>query len=401
MNAANAAPAEVFDVETARVSARLRDALLGVVQELPGGASRPADVQRAVKVAPAIGWGVFKAATAVDPMEVGLYVPKSEAMRRFLAGAQKVGVSREAIAAAERGLVEFESLVDRHANDREVFEAMVADFTDGDRRGVSDAKARKAAFKANVLLWGRQAETVVVTTIMHPSKDGRVVDQALIAGSVNLCQTRRDVILRLRRFHKVNPLPGISPRSQFEFEPIDDRSVNGQPLGLLHDFCSGDLPEFRTSQEPGQIDYELRARGLGRGSAFTLMMAHLLRGQADLATPVLATTAGINTPSELALVHFLVHTSLCDKTPPRVTVYEHGMESEAIKAGFGVLPQAEHARFVGRGVQASTSADMPRHAEMVRWVTDRLGWDAEAFNVFRLRVEYPIVSSRLRLAFEG
>lgn len=387
-----------FDVDSTRVLTDLRNALSDVIKGLPGHASKPADVQRVVKVAPAIGWGVYKAATASNPMEVGLYVPKSKAMKQFLVSAQKNGVPREAIEAAQRCLWEFESLVQRHASDREVFEAMVADFTEGDRRDASSSKARKAAFKANVLLWGRQASATVGVSILHPGADGQSIEQAVVSGTTNLCQTRRDVVLRMTRSHRVLPQDGEP--SLPAFEPLDERTPDGQPSGLLHDFCSGELPEFRSCGGQGRISYELRAQGLGRGAAFTLMNGFLVRSAGPRHIPGFAVSTYVNTPSEVAIFHVLMHDSLWNATPPRVTVHEPGTEFEAMKNGFSILPQNEQARYLGRGVKVCETTDDPQHAEMLQWVVGKLGWPAESFNAFRLRIEYPIVGCKVRLAFD-
>ncbi len=42
---------------------------------------------------------------------------------------------------------------------------------------------------------------------------------------------------------------------------------------------------------------------------------------------------------------------------------------------------------------------MPRYGEMAAYVFDRLGWDAEQFEVFRCRVEYPVMHSAVVVRF--
>ena len=43
---------------------------------------------------------------------------------------------------------------------------------------------------------------------------------------------------------------------------------------------------------------------------------------------------------------------------------------------------------------------MPRYDEMRSFVFERLGWDHAEFDVYRLRVEYPILSTALALSFK-
>lgn len=385
-----------FDADSTLVLTNLRNALSDVIKGLPGLATKPADVQRVIKVAPAIGWGVYKAATASNPMEVGLYVPKKQAMKQFLSGAKKKGVPAEAIEAAERCLADFEALVQRHASDREVFEAMVADFTDGDRRDAAGMKARKAAFKANVLLWGRQADATVVTSIVHPSANGQSFDHVMIAGTVNQCETRRDMMSRINQHYRV--IQPAEIQSTPEFEPIDRRVIDGQPPGLLHDFCSGELPEFRIVGEPGQLSYEQRARDLGRSAAYTLMTGHILRNQQRFSE--FSLVSGVSTPSEVLVVHVIMHESLWTK-PPLMTLHEPDTKYEMMKHGFGILPLNEQVRYIGRGISSCDTPNVPCHSKMIQHVIDRYGWDPKSFSVFRLWSEYPIVGSRIRLAFKA
>ena len=42
---------------------------------------------------------------------------------------------------------------------------------------------------------------------------------------------------------------------------------------------------------------------------------------------------------------------------------------------------------------------MPRYVEMARYAFARLGWDGEQFEVYRCRVEYPVMHSAVVIRF--
>ena len=46
------------------------------------------------------------------------------------------------------------------------------------------------------------------------------------------------------------------------------------------------------------------------------------------------------------------------------------------------------------------TADVPRYPKIAGYVFDRLGWDGSRFDVYRCRVQYPIVPSSVMLQFE-
>ena len=47
-----------------------------------------------------------------------------------------------------------------------------------------------------------------------------------------------------------------------------------------------------------------------------------------------------------------------------------------------------------------STPDVPRYPELVRYALDRAGFDAEKFDVYRCRVEYPVMPSTVALTWE-
>lgn len=150
-----------------------------------------------------------------------------------------------------------------------------------------------------------------------------------------------------------------------------------------------------------RLPHTTRFQGLiRRSAAFTIVNGYTIRNIAPGAVNGFAVSTSINTPSETAITHVLMHESLWDMRPPVVTVHEQETELELLKDGFGLLPQNEQARYIGRGIRNCDTPNVPRQAEMIQYVLNRLDWDAESFNAFRLWVDYPTIGSRIRLAFK-
>jgi hypothetical protein len=65
-----------------------------------------------------------------------------------------------------------------------------------------------------------------------------------------------------------------------------------------------------------------------------------------------------------------------------------------------LLPTSASVVHLGRGPQVLSSANVPRYAEMVQYALDRAGWDARQFDVYRCRVEFPVMPSSVMVRFE-
>lgn len=56
--------------------------------------------------------------------------------------------------------------------------------------------------------------------------------------------------------------------------------------------------------------------------------------------------------------------------------------------------------YLGKGPSVMHTPDVPRYAEMIQYAFDRLGWDEARFDVYRCRVEYPVMPSSVVVRFD-
>lgn len=59
------------------------------------------------------------------------------------------------------------------------------------------------------------------------------------------------------------------------------------------------------------------------------------------------------------------------------------------------------ASFSGVGVESPQIAEIPRYVDMLRTVCVQMGWDADRFDAYRCRMEYPVLHSLVDVAFPG
>lgn len=391
-----------FEVHAVRVMADLRRAFLGVIEGLPGGAARAADLERALGVSRTLGWQIHRIATASDPLEAGLRVPGTAAVRQALRGARSAGVADDRIARANAAMTEFEALVKRHAGDRATFETMIGSLAGGEVEAI-DLKTRRQAFRVHSQIWGVQVKTYLSCGVLMPGASSDLMDLAFVCGM-------RDV----RRLRPGVPLPVMGQRITDNcgdrlppsIGPGEALSESGGPM-LLREYCSQPLPELETLVDDGTMTTLLRDAPLGNAGARTVYLASISRGlrwnmPADAPNHHIA-FAMISKPMEMLVLDVLVHRNMFGELSPNAKVYgslDHLGETDpyAFRPD-ETLPILPSMRAYAPGLGAIGTPHIPRYREMIDAVLARLGWDPEAFDLYRCTLEYPLLSTTVQVRF--
>jgi hypothetical protein len=404
--------ADSFAADVAEVLDALPPALAAILGELPQPVQKASQLQRALHLDKKLSWCIFNAAGATDIAALPSLLPGRRAMERFFMAAAAEGVSSASIDRARTMYEAFERAVSRHAPRREAFETMVADLKPLSPRGggasaPADARHKRTAFRAQALLWGREARVTCGPVFVHPSAEREdLIDRVMIAGMVDLQRTRRDVplhtVVRKRRIRTEG-----DPLGPVDFEPLDTRE-SPDSVGLLHDFCTRPLPEFEPVPSKGgaageQIAHRLQGNGFGASSRVTFFVGHILRACAPRpgAVPNSALTTGkvIDLPTELYIRDVLMHRSLWDQRPPQVKIYALPTDGTMQCGESDLLPLSESAMYLGLGVDAARTPELPDYSKLLRHAATRMGWDEREFRVFRCRIEYPVLYSWIQIGF--
>ena len=107
-----------FPADAHEVLRRVRRAIAEMFDSVPGGISKSRDVQKLFGVSTKLSWQIFKLAGPGDALSLAPHVPKGEAMRRVLEGAEKYGVPARLINEVRAAYSAFEELIETHAGDR-------------------------------------------------------------------------------------------------------------------------------------------------------------------------------------------------------------------------------------------------------------------------------------------
>ncbi|MEX2218140.1 MAG: hypothetical protein WD749_05215 [Phycisphaerales bacterium] len=403
-----------FEQEIEGVLGELRPALAAILEGLRPPVMRASELQRLLGLDKKLSWSVYSAATTPDARALASLLPGRRAMERFFAASAQRGVPGAAIDRARAMYRRFEESVATHAGSRDAFETMVSEFGGAEREagrggggGAADLKHKRAAFRATSLLWGRQARVVCGARIMHPSAGpggAGLLDTVFIKGMAGVRRTRRSVPLHTTAYRARTVQPG-GPAVVSPPEPLDPRETGPDAIGLLRDFCSRPLPEFRLRvSAQGYRCHELVSEHVGPSGEVTYFTGEA--GRADTGVPgsveggggwELSLAKSVDIPIEVFMADVLMHRSVWGKRPPEVRVYATPMDGSLEFRETDLLPLAERAEYLGEGADAARTPLLPRYAEMLRYATDRMGWNVEEFRVFRCRVDYPLLYSRIRV----
>lgn len=389
--------AGAFDADVAHVVLQLRAALTGVLAALPRPIRGGTDLQRELGLPSTLSWQLHGFVNSTDPIAVASQIPGRQAMRRALAAAGAKGVSRAALDRAAAAFDAFEACVDRHAGDRASFASMVSSLVAGDTSSV-DLEARREAFRATSHIYGLQAGVSVNTYILHPGTTPGWYDFVFLNGSVGLRVMRQfDRLFIGRHGHNPeHPRPDQSPSL-----PIVPPSPEFAGVPVLEEFSTRPLPGFKGEQnDASHREIYISGPPVGRTGELTYFVAERWPGAAPQ-DEMLEFNATLLHPTTTLIHDVLLAPGVAERTPaPRSGVFGGALHEVRRKLrDTDRINIPSQSGFAGVGVESLQTPIVPRYVEMLRFVCQQLGWDADAFDTYRLQIEYPVLHALVNVSF--
>ncbi len=396
-----------FQTDAERVLHQLRTALSEVVASVPGRVSKPTDLQRALRVDLNVCCKVLKAISTPGVLPVGLHLPGIIALRSFLKAARKAGVREAAVDAAVKATDAFNDLVNTHADDRTTFDSMLSSLVVSEDAANITFQHRRATARGQAHLFGMQARAQFKCLLVQPSaQDPGMLDLANLTGFISL-----------RLWRPAQTPIVLTPAYTTNDDGSTTRSVRREPLGasadqavgatLIPEFCEGPGVQLReVPTTPGRVLGELVGVGIGNKAAVTCVEGHLNRAAVprykDPGNKIGGHLAEIRVPCDSLFLDLLVREDTFGPLRPTVHMCaDHLAELRAPGASaWQPLEPYESVEYLGKGASVLYTPEYPRYPELGRYAFERLGWDAERFDVYRCRVEYPVLPSTMAMFFD-
>lgn len=391
-----------LELEAQEVLPRVRSAVARVLGSVPDAGRRPAAVSRALGLHQTLAWKLVQIVENPDPFATVQHIPGEGGIEIFLKAAASKGVPAAQVEAVRAAVADFRRLIESHAGDRASLELMLAGLA---QRPVSpvELSIRKAGFRCASYTWGVQCRAGIKTLFLKQGADPDTFDIAAVRGYIGLRRVRPNTAWPLSRRRYFNET-GQVQRSTVR--PIDPGSGT-DTIPLLTPFCSRPLPDIETViSDNGMKEYRLRPGPVGDRSAINCFIGDIMPGRGERWGSEVDRTFdhGLQnrTPAEAITVDAFVHRDLWNDIDPESLVISELSDEPWYapnKAPGDRLPFPEQVRRLGRGVEASPCPEYPQYPDLIEYVFDRLGWRAEEFTLFRLRVEYPVVRTAVVMRF--
>jgi hypothetical protein len=306
-------------------------------------------------------------------------------------------VSSERIDAAREAHEDFERFLKTHASERGAFESMISTAAGRDRSRLH-LPYKRAAFRANSHLYGLQVRTRVGCTFFHPGSEPGACDIVIVRGHLGLRCLRPHAAVRIS---STIIAEGVrAGKSMHDLAGIDDESP------IIREFCSEPLPELtqrRTAS--GHMVTELTGLGIGNTSAIDCVICEVRRNvwsPHEDVSPRSYNGSTTQYPTEVLVHDMALASNVFELVKPEVVVY--GAPDPSVnpldRSERTILPLGETVGYLGRGVAVTHTLDAPRYAELLQYVCARLGWNPEVFDLYRCRVEYPVLHATVNVEFD-
>lgn len=396
----NAATA-LFESDVSSAFNVVQTALRAVVAQIPGTPARPTDLQRAVGVDFKICWCVNTVIRAVEPLLAARHVPSPAAAKRFLKACVAGGVPEPVVDETRQALEDFGRLARRYASSRQAFDAMLAGAAiAADRVEGEDVEIehRRSVHRGLSYMWGREVETFRIAAIARRSASGKGIDMMTLNSKIGVRRFRADARtdiyserLGAGRFQYGGQSRPIVP-------PIDE---SGTPL--IPQFCTKPLPKMRTEVLSREYTAtQITNQRIGMDSAVDLTFGTITRnvdfideGQG----PWFESVCLVTIPTVMFQFDALIHRPSLGSISPQVSVLTNADTMPGMGGYSQHLPNQENAACLGpahrvRGARAPFS-----EIALYRYATSQVDWDLGAFDLWRVRIRFPLLFSAIRLRF--
>lgn len=387
--------AAALAADASRILGEVGRSLAGLLESLPHPPARAVDVARMLKLHAPLAWQVFRIAGAAEPLAAVGFLPTSNQLGRVVQAAADAGAPRAAVDAASRAARRLDEFTAAHARDRREFESLIASLSPQAGPQI-DMRHRRTLFRSNAHVWGIQARAGYAAMIVHETAPAQG-ETVMIGGYVGLHVLRADVPMSCAVRTGVRSPAGEASDG--------DQRTGAQPLPLRGQtrLIAGAASDRRlrlatSGQEDGEAVSMIRFPGIGRHAAVSFFLE-----QAYVHTPDAvdrsrrvghSLTSQVRVPSEALVLDLLVPARPPpERFEPTVSTYgrRQGVDRVWERRAIDILPTSEHAVCVGGIVDVPPCPDIPRLPQIVRQVLSEHGWHGERFDLYRCRVEYPIL----------
>lgn len=373
----------------------LVQSLRAVLKEVPGAPHSPTALAQRLGLSRVTVSKLLSALEQRTPFDVLERIPGPDSLRDAVSAAAALGVHDSLARPAHRAIDSFDGLIRGHFGTRAALHAAIGHQSDSLRTRVANA-ARAEVFKGMRQVLGVEAETWLTSMFFVPSKED--------AGAIAV--TTIHGALGMRR---------LSPQAQVYFtfgppyhEPGGQPDPTQSPISLK-EFYTNRPATLETSLIGGLLRHRLINDQLGKRALVDMLaVSHNAKGSRRFAAPpamLRGVSLFVDIPARTLICDAVVHRDLFPGAHPRLIAYNPGPRGPANPndpdRDIDRMTLAEQVVEVTSLEDWFALPEVPNYEAMVNRVSSQIGHAPAEFNVFRLRMPYPITGFQLVVAFDA
>lgn len=401
---------DTFRMETAKVLSRLRTAFRRAVMSFGNdGSLKSRDLQKTLGLDTRLSWQVAYIVSAEDPLQIGPHVPSPALFKKLLIAAGKKGAAEPALKELHEAYSAFERHIMEYADDRDGFDSLITSFIGGEAEAQFELNHRRSVFEALRYIWGMDIDLFSSCRILYPSKKvPNGIDCGLIRVKHNIrrLNTRASIIVDVKKFLSSNELPAYTEQHSV----FDSEAYAKYGMPIMPAYCSRqELPLRQTELQGGGTAIEWISEEVGKPSCVDLVF-----GDIDHNIPLAKTPEGTNvfssfvatgTPTRISIHDLWVHRSTFGNVQAEVArlghagypLLDHRTPSDSLP--LPELPCKDRVMFLGSGDAAAHLPEFEKYESILHNACESAGWDFEELDLYRLRIEYPILDTMTAVYF--
>lgn len=335
-------------------------------------------------------------------------VPGPVSVKRLITVSQRLGLTHDVIYRLEQGMEQFHAVASTLAGRRVDFDTMVLSLLAGNQ---IDLQLRRSAFRTDSQIWGIQVELFHQIGIFGQRPTQDTVSHLLYNAKHGLRRMRPNVTRTVSGNWIGTPAPAAPETTQSEASPtprhnapLDPQTFATTGAPLLPEFCSKPLPAFRSvDTADGWRFVEVDDTNLGVHSDIDLSFA-IISDASEFEEGVQSenaiATGSVNaTPTQEMVIDFAFPTGMFGEASPSFLIHPNrpGYSTLRAAASSQLLDLGVSLERLGTGPDSLFHPKLTRAPEIFNYLCSAAGWDPHSFEVHRLRVEYPVLHSVIKV----
>lgn len=394
-----------------QLARRLHSVLHSLVDSLPEYARGASGMSRHLSVVRNTCQRVVTALSDPASPDVLTKLPGVRGLELFVEGFEQTGGDAATLAATSAAIRQFESFLKEIGGSQAKLAERIEAMPRGDGDGVAMAPNREAAlareqlYSAAAKVMGRQSDVKISLYMFQPHPtDATLFERVLAHGEIGQRVGPDPMPFAFRTGDTRSEEKKASGKV---FTSLDDIPAHGYtPNAILEAFCSDPLPLVTSRGSEGQLVQIIDHKALSPEEAIDVMIANRSVHPVEIPTthkPGLDEVWTLQSyPARHLIFDVYLHRDMERMFRPTIDVqlWSPNLDTHPADRWTTRFPNGPRLQLLGHNFDDAHSDAYPRHAELTRYLFNRVGWRHREFVGFRCEVEFPIWRSGYCIRFE-